>query len=263
VHPENGIGAAPDGELHVRARNLKPSLFMNEVLGAADPLYTLLFEGLWCSADREGRLEDRPQRLRAEIFPYRPSVDIEAALEWLKNTDFIDRYEVGGIRFIQVCKFSDHQRPHVNEVASVIPTKVASTSNQGRKRTQPKRCKGAKHFALTPDSGLLTPDSLNHDAPLAPLVPGLNLEAWKRFEEYRRNRKPAIKAISRDAAARKLASFGEQQMAVVENTVAEGYQGLVAPKPLPYLNGRGTAPPKRVPKTADEIEAEEAARAEH
>ena len=49
-----------------RSRNIKPSLFKNEVLGVADPLYTILFEGLWVLADREGRLEDRPLRIKAE-----------------------------------------------------------------------------------------------------------------------------------------------------------------------------------------------------
>lgn len=151
----------------MRARNLKPSLFKNEVLGSADPLLTLLFEGLWCEADREGRLEDRPLRLKAEIFPYRNDLDIDALLNWLSDKDFINRYEVGSVRVIQVVKFSDHQHPHTNEVASVLAPKDQSKSGQGRKRALPRgQVKpptavplGLIPSSLIPDSGLLTPDS--------------------------------------------------------------------------------------------------------
>ena len=49
-----------------RARNVKPGFFKNELLAECEPLARILFEGLWCEADREGRLEDRPRRLKAE-----------------------------------------------------------------------------------------------------------------------------------------------------------------------------------------------------
>lgn len=248
----------------MRARNLKPSLYDNEVLGTADPLLTILFTGLWCAADRLGRLEDRPLRIRAQIFPYRDSVDIESQLVWLHDNGFIKRYIAKGLKLIQVLTFSDHQRPHTNEVASVLPsldeadtTKVRRTSNQGDKSGSPRR------QALRSDSGLLTPDCLN----LTPdsnarvrafdpdMVPGLSLEAWNRWVEYRIQRKPAIKAASMQAAAEELAAFGIDQITVVKKSIAAGYQGLFAPK----TNGSGAhRPQSRVPKTLAELEAEEA-----
>ena len=104
-----------------RARNIKPALFKNEVLGVADPLYTLCFEGLWLLADRDGRLEDRPIRIRAEIFPYREGLNIESILEWLACNDFIIRYRHGENRYIQIVNFAKHQNPHKNEAPSEIP----------------------------------------------------------------------------------------------------------------------------------------------
>ena len=80
-----------------RARNIKPGLFKNEVLGVAAPLYTLLYQGHWLLADREGRLEDRPMRIRAEVFPYREGLDMESMLGWLEAAGFIQRYQVGGL----------------------------------------------------------------------------------------------------------------------------------------------------------------------
>lgn len=157
----------------MRARNIKPSLFKNELLGAADPLLTILFEGLWCEADREGRLEDRPARIRAEVFPYRGTLDIDCLLQWLHDNQFIARYSAKGLNVIQILKFSEHQRPHKNEVESVLPTleqvsttKVRRTSNQGSKRAQPNTqalrsdSPSLIPSSLIPDSGYLIPDPL-------------------------------------------------------------------------------------------------------
>jgi hypothetical protein len=154
----------------VRARNLKPSFFKNEILGSSDPLHSILFAGLWCSADREGRLEDRPLRLCVEIFPYRREITEECCdgmLGWLAQNGFIRRYEVGPNRYIQVLQFAKHQRPHSKEKQSEIPS---FNSKQHRPRSGKGKGKGSTQVvsgadlgngehALTPDSGDLTPDS--------------------------------------------------------------------------------------------------------
>lgn len=109
-----------------RARNIKPSIFKNELLGTRDPLLTLLFIGLWGLADREGRLEHRPLRIKAEIFPYR-TIDaplFNGYLTELASLGFIHIYEAGGIEIIQVVKFSQHQAPHKTEKASTLPAYV-------------------------------------------------------------------------------------------------------------------------------------------
>ena len=152
----------------MRARSLKPSIFKNELLAVADPLYTLIFEGLWCAADREGRLEDRPGKLHIEINPGRAFEGTERALAWLVEHEFIVRYAVEGKKYIAIPTFLKHQRPHQNEKPSVLPgpelaTKVTSeapkSDTNGEPRSQATCDQGTTHFALTPDSGLLTPDS--------------------------------------------------------------------------------------------------------
>jgi len=103
-----------------RVRLLKPSFFTNDALGEVEPLGRLLFAGLWCIADREGRLHDRPRRIKAEVFPY-DDVDVNRLLDELAARSLIDRYEVDGRRYVQVTTFSKHQRPHAREVPSTIP----------------------------------------------------------------------------------------------------------------------------------------------
>lgn len=147
-----------------RARNIKPGLFKNEILGVADPLYTLLFEGLWILADRAGRLEDRPLRIKAEVFPYRDA-DAEQMLGWLQDNGFIQRYAVAGKRYILICEFVKHQNPHKNEAESVIPPpeEIGTPSEEiGSTRADP-----LSSDSLIPDSGFsdsLPTDSLNPDS---------------------------------------------------------------------------------------------------
>jgi hypothetical protein len=112
----------------VRARNLKPSLFKNEVLGLADPLFTVVYEGLWCLADREGRLEDRPARIHIELNGLRTFDGTARALEWLADKGFIVRYRVGRANYIQVTTFAQHNRPHPNEPPTKIPPPPASST---------------------------------------------------------------------------------------------------------------------------------------
>ncbi len=110
-----------------RKRQIKPTIFANEELGAesTDPLILPLFEALWCLADREGRLEDRPQKIvNGFAFPYRNITDPDGMLQWLHDRGFIIRYSVGGKRFLEVVNFKAHQIGggiHPNEVPSVIP----------------------------------------------------------------------------------------------------------------------------------------------
>jgi hypothetical protein len=104
----------------MRARNIKPGFFKNDRLAELDLAARVLFQGLWCLADREGRLEDRPKRIKAEILPY-DDVDAHDLLEQLAAAGFIARYQVDGAAYIQVVNFLKHQKPHVNEAQSVIP----------------------------------------------------------------------------------------------------------------------------------------------
>jgi hypothetical protein len=103
-----------------RTRNLKPSFFTNDSLAEIDPLGRLLFQGLWCIADRDGRLLDRPKKIKVEILPF-DDCDVEQYLKQLSARGFIERYVVDEVHYIQIVKFTKHQHPHPRETASEIP----------------------------------------------------------------------------------------------------------------------------------------------
>jgi hypothetical protein len=103
-----------------RIRTIKPSFWKNEDLAELSCWHRLCFIGLWNQADREGRLEDRPRRLKVEIFPF-DDLDMNALLSGLHSKGFITRYTADGADYIAIPKFAKHQRPKNDEHASLIP----------------------------------------------------------------------------------------------------------------------------------------------
>ena len=103
-----------------RIRSIKHGFYTNDTLAECEPLARLLFPGLWILADRDGRLEDRPKRIKAELLPY-DECDVESLLAQLAKYGFIYRYQVDGAAYIQIATFSRHQKPHAKEAKSIIP----------------------------------------------------------------------------------------------------------------------------------------------
>ncbi len=143
-----------------RSRNIKPGFFLNDQLAECDPLARLLFAGLWCIADREGRLEDRPKRIKIEVLPY-DNCDVDELLNQLAKQGFILRYEVGGNRYIQIVNFLKHQNPHKNEVKSVIPPPLENNREMYRSAPEISGEEQEKHSTNPADSLNLIPDSNN------------------------------------------------------------------------------------------------------
>jgi hypothetical protein len=150
-----------------RSRNIKPGFFSNEDLVDLDFCTRLLFAGLWTIADREGRLEDRPKKIKIDIFPA-DDVDVDSMLSDLDRLGFIQRYEVEGKKYVQVVAWSRHQNPHHTEKASTIPgpngeitVKEPATSREPRKDNGGNLADSG--FRI-PDSSLLIPDSLHSEA---------------------------------------------------------------------------------------------------
>lgn len=93
----------------MRIRTIKPEFWKHDGIAELGYATRLLFIALWCIADRRGRMEDRPRRIKAECFPY-DELDVDAMLSELSGAGFIDRYEAEGLKIIEVRSFEKHQR---------------------------------------------------------------------------------------------------------------------------------------------------------
>lgn len=109
-----------------RIRTVKPDFFVDEDIGRLQPITRLVYEGLWCHADKEGRLEYRPDYLKVQIMPYDNAdmceqLDLLMASKPRTGIPFILRYEVEGVSYIQIIAWGKHQRPHHTESESTLP----------------------------------------------------------------------------------------------------------------------------------------------
>jgi hypothetical protein len=148
-----------------RARNIKPGLFSNELLVELPAFDRLAFIGLWCLADREGRLEDRVKRIKIELFPC-DDYDVDAGLARLAAAGFISRYQVAGYSVIEIINFQKHQSPHGSEKDSALPDINGYLTVYERKKNVV--VAGSQRKVLVSELGL------NVKEPLEPVDPPLD-----------------------------------------------------------------------------------------
>lgn len=97
----------------MRIRSIKPEFFKDEELAELDPLTRLFFIGLWCSADANGILENRPKRLGIEILPYDimgKEFAINDMLSCLERGKWIAFFGKDGKEYIAIRNWHKHQR---------------------------------------------------------------------------------------------------------------------------------------------------------
>ena len=170
-----------------RTRLLKPGFFSNDLLAECAPLARLLFAGLWTLVDRDGRMECRHAKIKAQILPY-DACDVGVLLGQLADRGFVQVYEVDGKTYVQVDGFAKHQNPHPKETSDGLPEPPKNTGEtqcHGNSVTSRGNSGTSRAFSLLP-----SPSSL----PLSPLEththapggdefrkPGWAAEAWDEF----------------------------------------------------------------------------------
>ena len=106
----------------MRCRNIKVGFWINEDIAKLSHTGRLLFIGLWCLADREGKLEYRPERILHELFGYDvKKPDINRELTVISRLGFVSLYQVAGSKYILIKNFLQHQHPHNTEAKSKLP----------------------------------------------------------------------------------------------------------------------------------------------
>ncbi len=105
----------------MRSRNIKAGFFRDAEMLEFPLEARFLFIGLWCLADREGKLEDKPRQIKVEVFGERIECDCDQLLNLLVERNRIIRYSIDNSQYIKIINFSKHQSPHHTEAQSKIP----------------------------------------------------------------------------------------------------------------------------------------------
>ena len=125
-----------------KSRTLRPQFFTSEQVASVSCPARLCFAGLWCLADRDGRLEDKPNQIRIHLFPYDAKLNVDKLLGELQSANLICRYECDGVKVVGIPTFIEHQPVHPNEQKSRLPVipsnymksklKVGSPNGKGK-----------------------------------------------------------------------------------------------------------------------------------
>jgi hypothetical protein len=116
-----------------RARNIKPGFFESDDPAKVGYPQRLLWIAMWTLADKEGRLEYRPTRLKKYAFGFDPAT-VEDVAQWvhdLHDAGLIVLYPVGSVEVIQCVNFLKHQRPHYKDPESEYPPPQSSPKFPG------------------------------------------------------------------------------------------------------------------------------------
>lgn len=95
-----------------RIRSIKPEFPQSESMGRVSRDARLLFVLLWTIADDHGRARAHSRMLASLLFPYDEDAGglMQAWLEELENEGCIKVYEVKGSQYLQILKWSVHQK---------------------------------------------------------------------------------------------------------------------------------------------------------
>lgn len=103
-----------------RIRTIKPEFFTSEDIIKLSPFARLFYIGLWCEADRIGRLNWKPLTLKFRYLPA-DNVEINEISEELISAKLLNVYEVDGEKYAEIPKFIKHQIINVKEAQSKLP----------------------------------------------------------------------------------------------------------------------------------------------
>ena len=189
----------------------------------------MFFQGLWCSADKAGRLEDRPKKLKVQIMPY-DNVDAEKILSLLakqkngSNRQFIIRYEVDNEKYIQIVNWDKHQKPHHTEKDSIIPPYNPPLKTKIKIKIKIKQNTASSEL----DNGVLTVKAKEY-----PFLQDKDfIEAFNDYLEMRKanNKKATDKA--KELVLIKLHKCDiKTAIAMLEQSTMNSYQGVFPVKP--------------------------------
>lgn len=231
-----------------RTRNIKPQYFINEDLGTLEPLARLLFIGLWTLADRAGRLEDRPLKIKAELLPY-DSCDVDKFLIELCNKNLLIRYEVDKKRYIQITNFEKHQNCHPKEPQSELPEPKSPVKISVSEGNMQDSCKTVtsnlqetdEHVAKNAIPSFTSYTSITSLPPISPkggkgLLKKLFDEFWEAYPK-KRSKEQAYKAFIKIKPDADLLAKMLEKIELFKNTVEwQKDNGQFIPYPATWIN---------------------------
>lgn len=186
-----------------RIRTIKPEFPHSESMGRVSRDARLAFVLLWTLADDSGRLRGNSRMLASLLFPYDDDAP-KLMDEWLKELDCekcINRYQVDGQSYIEICNWLNHQK-----IDKPTPSKIPAFVESSRILANPPE--SVEKISLGVDQGV--DQGKDHSEPFRPreYLLGLGVDKqvvddWLQLRKQKRAKVTltAIEGIQREAAA--------------------------------------------------------------
>ena len=235
------------------SRILRDGILSSEPVASIGWAEEVLYRRLMSVVDDYGRFYASSKLIRAACYPLQidkvSDADIEKWLTKCVTAALVSVYPApDGKRYLQIEKFGQQLR-----AKSKFPEPMAGNGEQ--LKSVASNCEQPltnAHLVVSVFEDVIVSEGVvdkskcaeapNDETVTAVIVDGLNVEAWTRWIDYRKQIRKPIKPASVLAAQNQLAGFGSDQSAVVEQSIAAGYTGLFELK-----SGKG--PPRKVPQT--------------
>lgn len=223
----------------MRIRTIKPSFFKDDEIASLAPIARILFQGLWCLSDCEGRISDRPLWIKVECLPY-DEVDIEELLQALYEAGFIIRYTVEGKRYIEVRNFKRHQRLSGKE--ALIKSEIPAPSEG---EALGKRSGSVEKVSNVREGKGVYGREGKHSVAASPMLPSGGrpfsdpqfVEFWKLYPRKAAKGQAAKAWVSLSASDRDLALAGSAVLSATWATASADRRAFI-PYPATWLRGR-------------------------
>ena len=197
-----------------RIRSIKPELWLSPQVMNLSHSARLMFIGLITQADDDGRGLADVRRLKAAIFPG-DDITSKQVSDWLsecKDQALVVLYDTAQHGSLYQLTGWHHQKIK-KPTPSAYPPPTGFVPKEFPTSTEQEE----EEFARIGEEG-------KGEEGIAP--EGLDGAAWALWRDYRVKIRKPLKPVSIPAAQRSLAAFGSAQMAVVQQSISNGWQGL-------------------------------------
>ena len=129
------------GAVMARIRTIKPEFFTSADIVDLSPLARLFYIGLWCEADKAGRMAWNPKTLKLRYLPG-DGCDVQGLADELVSAGMLVIYQVDGKPLAEIPSFTKHQVINNREAESCLPapptvdaclTRESGVKAEGRK----------------------------------------------------------------------------------------------------------------------------------
>lgn len=236
-------------------RLIRDGILESEAVCSLSWAAEVFYRRIMSAADDYGRFSASPKLLRAACYPLQidkvSDSDIGKWLTQVVEAGLVRVYLAqDGKRYLQIEKFGQQVRskskcPAPEECVTADAThQKAPDNNCSQMQTD-------AHLGVFVFEGgdgcevggeVVVAQAPQTQPSPPPPPPGLDPIAWEAWVAYRKAKKKPIRPESFEAAQKDMARYGADQQAVVQQSIAAGYQGLYALKPGPA--NRQQPPPR-------------------